>query len=164
MLINSFAKKASDILETITAVPLIIMGGAMVVIVFTGTISRYVFNNPFLWTEEASRYLMIWIALVGASIALKRKEHVTMQIVVSKFSPNIQRIIRLIVMLFILYFLYVLTERGYIMAIKSQRQASPALNISMFWPLISVPVCGLLTSIQAILQIIIDITEIGDKQ
>jgi len=160
---NIWAKKASNILEKITAVPLMIVGGAMVLVVLVGTISRYAFNSPLLWTEEAARYLMIWMALVGASITLKRREHVGIEIVINKFKPKIRVIIKLIRDLFILYFLYILINEGIIMAIEAKDQLSPALRISMFWPLLSVPVMGIFTGLQLILQMVIDVTEKGDK-
>jgi len=160
---NEWARKASNILEKITAVPLIIIGGLMVLVVLVGTISRYVFNNPLLWTEEAARYLMIWMALVGASITLKRREHVGIEFLISKFRPVIRLIIKLITDVFILYFLYILTKEGYIMALEAKGQLSPALRISMFWPLLSVPVMGIFTAVQLILQMIIDVAEKGDK-
>lgn len=160
---NEWARKASNILEKITAVPLIIIGGLMVLVVLVGTISRYVFNNPLLWTEEAARYLMIWMALVGASITLKRREHVGIEFLISKFRPVIRLIIKLITDVFILYFLYILTKEGYIMALEAKGQLSPALRISMFWPLLSVPVMGIFTAVQLVLQMVIDVAEKGDK-
>jgi TRAP-type C4-dicarboxylate transport system permease small subunit len=50
------------------------------------------------------------------------------------------------------------------MAAGARNQLSPALRISMYWPLLSVPAMGLFTSIQLILQMIIDITELGDHK
>jgi len=108
--------------------------------------------------------LMIWMALVGASITLKRREHVGIEIVVNKFKPKIRKIIRVVINLFILYFLYILIIHGYDMAAGARSQLSPALRISMYWPLLSVPAMGVFTSIQLILQMIIDITELGDHK
>lgn len=140
-----------------------IVGGAMVLVVLIGTISRYVFNSPLLWTEEAARYLMIWMALVGASITLKRREHVGIEIVINKFRPEIRVIIKLIRDFLILYFLYILIKQGSIMALEAKDQLSPALRISMFWPLLSVPAMGVFTGLQLILQMVIDVTEKGDR-
>jgi len=162
--INKWARKISNIVEKITAIPLMVIGGAMVLVVLVGTLWRYAFNDPLLWTEEAARYLMIWMALVGASITLKRREHVGIEIVVNKFKPKIRKIIRVVINLFILYFLYILIIHGYKMAAGARSQLSPALRISMYWPLLSVPAMGVFTSIQLILQMIIDITELGDHK
>lgn len=156
--LHNNAKMIAHILERITAYPLIIIGGIMVVVVLVGTFWRYVLNDPFLWTEELARYLMIWMALIAASISLKEREHVGIKLVINKFPPVPKKIIRLITQLFILLFLYYLTKEGFAAARRATTQSSPALGISMFWPLLSVPIAGLLTGIQQILQMIIDLT------
>ncbi len=156
--INNGAVWLADMLEKIVAVPLIIIGFLMVVVVLIGTFWRYVLRNPFLWTEELARYLMIWMALIAASISLKRREHVGLKLVINRVPQPAKKIIVMITQLFILLFLYYLTREGFSMVERALRQRSPALNISMFWPLLSVPVAGLLTGIQLILQMIIDLT------
>ncbi len=158
--LNNMAKKASNVLEKVTAVPLIIMTGLMVIIVLMGTFFRYVLNDPLLWTEEAARYLMVWMALIAASISLKRREHIGIDMVINRLKPGLKKVIVLIVKLLIAYFLYILTREGITMALKARSQISPALKISMFWPLLSVPLAGITTLIQLILQIIIDLTEV----
>ena len=157
--INKKAKKAADILEKITAVPLIIVGGAMFFIVILGTFYRYVLNSSLLWAETAARYLMIWMALVAASISLKRREHIGVEFLVNKLKPSIKKVVKLITNLFILYFLYVLLKEGWMLAVSSKTQTSFALNMSMFWPLLSVPVSAFFTILQLLIQIVIDITE-----
>ena len=157
--INKKAKKAADILEKITAFPLIIVGGAMFFIVILGTFYRYVLNSSLLWAETAARYLMIWMALVAASISLKRREHIGVEFLVNKLKPSIKKVVKLITNLFILYFLYVLLKEGWILAVNSKSQTSFALNMSMFWPLLSVPVAAFFTILQLLIQIIIDLTE-----
>jgi len=159
--LNKFARKTSDIIEKITAGPLIIIGGLMVIIVLTGTFFRYVLNNPLLWTEEAARYLMIWMALIAASISLKRREHVGIKILVNRLNPKVKKIVVLITKLFMAYFLYILIKEGFQMVLGARTQISPALRIPMSWPLLSVPLAGFFTLLQLILQIIIDITEEG---
>lgn len=35
-------------------------------------VARYVFDNPYGWTEELARYFMVWTGLLGATCAFKR--------------------------------------------------------------------------------------------
>ncbi len=161
--INSLARKIADILEKLTAVPLVIMGGAMVVVVLAGTFWRYVLNDPLLWTEEAARYLMIWVVLIGASITMRHREHVRINAIVNLFPEKVRIVLRLITNLFVVYFLYILTVYGWEMAQRSQVQTSPALGISMFWPIMAVPLTGIFCLIQLVLQMVIDISG-GEEQ
>lgn len=45
---------------------------ALVAVVLLQVLARYVLFQPPVWTEELSRYLMIWAGLLGATLAFKR--------------------------------------------------------------------------------------------
>src|SRR5271154_3763795 len=55
------------------------VGAALVLaetcILFAGVVSRYVFNSPLLWTDELATFLFLWLAMVGAVVALRRDGH-----------------------------------------------------------------------------------------
>lgn len=118
--------RGRDILERITAIPLMFAGGLMVVVVLVGTFWRYVLNDPILWTEEAARYLMIWMALIAASISMKRHEHLGVEILINRLPVKARKAMQLVTSLFVAYFLYVLTVQGTIMVWDARAQISPA--------------------------------------
>ena len=151
--------KAADIVENVVTLPLMFMGALMVLVVLVGTFWRYILNDPILWTEEVSRYLMIWLGLLGASVSLKRREHVSFLAVINLFPVPVRKVILLITKIFIGYFFYILTKEGWILAVNAGAQLSPALKISMFWPLLSVPLSGGFMLIQLVLQILIDLSD-----
>jgi TRAP-type C4-dicarboxylate transport system permease small subunit len=156
--LNSLAVSASNVLEKVTAIPLIIIGGLMFGVVLVGTFWRYVLNDPILWTEEAARYLMIWMALIAASISMKRREHVSMNLLINPLPAVIKRIVGTLTSLAVAFFLLVLTREGITMVLSARSQISPALGISMFWPLLSVPLSGILMLAQLFLVLVIDWT------
>lgn len=156
--IHTKAKAAADILEAITKYPLMFIGGLMIIIVLIGTFFRQVLHNPLLWTDELARYLMIWMALVASSIALKQREHVGIKIIIQRMPRRLRKVIVFVTKLFMAYFLYILTVEGVAAALRARSQVSPALRITMFWPLLSVPLAGFFTLLQLILQMIIDLT------
>jgi TRAP-type C4-dicarboxylate transport system permease small subunit len=45
---------------------------AMAAIVNLQVAARYLFNKPFIWPEEVSRLILIWIAFVGAAALIRR--------------------------------------------------------------------------------------------
>ncbi len=156
--INAVAISISKVLEKMLAVPLVIIGGLMLGVVLIGTFWRYVLNDPILWTEEAARYLMIWMALIAASISMARREHVSMNLLVHRFPKSIRRVVETMTSMAVGYFLYVLTREGILMVVSARSQISPALGISMFWPLLSVPLSGAFTLVQLVLVLVIDWT------
>ena len=63
---------ASDAVDTIVLRCATIALVALVAVVLLQVASRYVFFQPPIWTEEVSRYLMIWAGLLGATLSFKR--------------------------------------------------------------------------------------------
>ncbi len=135
----------------------VLLGGGMVIIVISGVIARYAMRNPFAWTEEASRFLMIWMVLIGMSVVTRNRENLCVEFLVIKFPLLLQRFVKLVNDLLILYFLYILTVEGIDMAVNARTQLVPSLGITMFYPLLCIPVGGLLTMTQLGLQMLIDL-------
>jgi TRAP-type C4-dicarboxylate transport system permease small subunit len=48
---------------------------SLTLVVFLQVVSRYVFHNPFIWSEEVARFLFFWVVLMGSSISVKNNKH-----------------------------------------------------------------------------------------
>ena len=73
---------------------LILLLATMAVLVIANVISRYVFLHSFTWVEEASRYLMIWAAFLGAGLALRVGGHIAVDSLPSALPPRGARWLR----------------------------------------------------------------------
>jgi tripartite ATP-independent transporter DctM subunit len=51
---------------------------AEIAILFSGVVSRYVFDRPLVWSDELASTLFLWLAMFGAVIAFRRDEHMRM--------------------------------------------------------------------------------------
>jgi tripartite ATP-independent transporter DctM subunit len=60
-------------------VPLEIIAAALiagiVLLLFGGVVSRYVFSAPLDWIDETVSMAFIWVGMIGAAIAMHRSEH-----------------------------------------------------------------------------------------
>jgi len=138
-----------------------LMGGAMACIVIAGVIARYVLSTPLAWSEELSKFLMIWMVLIGMSIVTRHRENLGVTFLVEKFPVWLQRVIKLSADSLVLWFLFVLAVQGFEMAAKAKLQVAPSLGITMYYPLLSIPVGAVLTIIQLLLQMLIDLLNWG---
>ncbi len=50
---------------------LVAMLAMMAILVFGNVVLRYVFNSGIVFSEEVSRFLFMWINLIGALVVLK---------------------------------------------------------------------------------------------
>ena len=60
---------------------------AELVLLGAATTARYVFNSPFTWSDELATILFIWLAMLGAVVALRRGEHMRLTAFVRNLSP-----------------------------------------------------------------------------
>ena len=56
-------------------------------ILLSGVVARYVFNAPLTWSDELASILFLWLAMLGAVIALRRGEHMRLTTLVKLLPP-----------------------------------------------------------------------------
>jgi TRAP-type C4-dicarboxylate transport system permease small subunit len=64
---------------------------ADVILLFTGVVARYVFNDPLNWSDELAAALFLWLGMLGAVAALRRREHMRLAAFLRKRSPGTRR-------------------------------------------------------------------------
>jgi TRAP-type transport system small permease protein len=123
----------------------------MSILIFWQVIARYIIGSSLAWSEELSRFLMIWIVLLGAALALKKGRMIVVEIFSeSKYKLIVNNVSNLVS----LFFYIVLLIYGWQLALTISVQTAPGLNISMFWAYLSLPIGGLLMIINTISVII----------
>jgi len=113
---------------------------AITAVVFLQVISRYVFNYPFDWPEEMARYLFVWVALLGAALALRRGAHFSIDALVKRFPASWRLIVPLLIHTTLGIFTLVVSVKGFQLALRVREQLSPGMEISMAYAYLSVPV------------------------
>jgi TRAP-type C4-dicarboxylate transport system permease small subunit len=66
----------------------------MVVLVFGNVVLRYVFNSGIVFSEEVSRFVFMWLTLIGALVVMKDNAHLGMSSVVDRLGATGRRICR----------------------------------------------------------------------
>lgn len=152
--------KRSNIIEMIIA----LQAAVLSVIVLLQVVFRYVFNSPLAWTEEASRFLLIWIVLLGSAIGIKRKSHFSVDIFFKKLSEKLKQRLKfsLDIFLFILIF-DVMIVNGVYLTNLTFRQISPALNIRVAYVYSAVLAGGVLSCCYILEDILLYLKEAIEK-
>jgi TRAP-type C4-dicarboxylate transport system permease small subunit len=53
---------------------------------------RFVFNAPLTWTEEVGRYLFVWSVYLGSAVAVAKKAHIRVTILIDLGGPKLEKI------------------------------------------------------------------------
>jgi TRAP-type C4-dicarboxylate transport system permease small subunit len=148
----SVSQKSWDGLLKLVNFLIVLLLAVMTLVVTLSVFSRYVLNNAISWGEEFSRYAMIWFAMFGAMVALKDNSHVGVSVIVDLFPEKIRRGILQFGRLFVLIFLGVVFYFSIIHLIGIEGQFSPAMEIPMLVPYMSITVGAFLMFLVALRQ------------
>lgn len=154
--------QAGDYLAKVAAAFSTLSLSAMLLIVLVGVFFRYCLNNPLLWSEELSRYMMIWMAFFAISTACRTNENIALLSVRALFPKQMQVIVKYFNRFWILGFLVVLTVYGYYGALRGMRQLSASLDVPLGIFFMIVPISAVLVIIQILFMTILEAS--GYKQ
>jgi len=87
-------KKFVGILIKVVENVLVVMLALMAVLVFGNVVLRYGFNSGIVFSEEVSRFLMMWLTLIGALIVMREQGHLGVTSFAEKFGERGQRVCR----------------------------------------------------------------------
>jgi TRAP-type C4-dicarboxylate transport system permease small subunit len=151
-------KKTSDFLNKFIANLCLIFMVGMTFVVLLGVFFRYVLMSPLSWTEELSRYMMIWAASLAVSIGVKEKGHVGLTVLLDRVNTKISKfILDTIIFLTTFTFLIIMIYYSIKMVIDAKWQISQGLGITMILPTLAIPVSMSVALIQLIFVYILNI-------
>ncbi|NLN15819.1 MAG: TRAP transporter small permease [Firmicutes bacterium] len=78
-------------------------------------ILRFVFQRPFMWTEEAARFLYVWLTFLGAAVIMRDNEHITIDFLVKRLPRKVQLALSLCIRLAIVVYCVVVFMGSLIM-------------------------------------------------
>jgi TRAP-type C4-dicarboxylate transport system permease small subunit len=101
---------------------------------------RYFTSGSLDWSEELARYLFVWIAFLTGAVAVRRRAHIVVDLLVARLPSPVQRGLAFGTVVVTLAFLAFLTVYGVSLVRIVWTQTSPGLGISRGYVFLSVPV------------------------
>ena len=144
-------KKTLQYLQTLEKWIIVIAFAIMVLACFIQVVNRNVFRIPVSGFEEAAKYSMVYMVLLGTELGLRDGTQISIQGVVDKLPEEARKIIRVIARLIVIIFAAVMTKSGWAMVMKQAKigQTSPGLGIPMYIPYFALVLgFGLITIVQ----------------
>jgi TRAP-type C4-dicarboxylate transport system permease small subunit len=129
------------------------LSGAMTATVLLGVCFRYVLKAPLPWGEELGRYLMIWGASLGASVAFREGSHVGVTMIMDRFHGKTGITLTKLAQFIVILFMAIVMIEGFVLVLKLKGQTSTAMEIPMAWAYLAIPVGCLLILLEALIMI-----------
>ncbi|MCK9259244.1 MAG: TRAP transporter small permease [Azoarcus sp.] len=129
---------------------------AMVLVVWLGVGGRYLTHDGISWTEELSRYLMIWAALLAVSCGAWWREHVGLDLIPSHLPETARRFLKLATDGLTVCFFIFMCIYGIDMTLEGRTQFSTLFGMTMEVPFAAVPVSSALAAFQFGVRLLTD--------
>jgi TRAP-type C4-dicarboxylate transport system permease small subunit len=146
----AFCERINDRLLALCKWLIIAIVGVLAVILISAVFYRYALNNAIAWSEEGSKYLMVWLTFLGAPIALRHAAHINIDLLIKLFPPRGRQAFYLGINLVIIVTMGILLLKGWEFAELGARQVASSFNFSMVWMYVAVPIGSALTCLVAI--------------
>jgi TRAP-type C4-dicarboxylate transport system permease small subunit len=115
---------------------------------------RYVLELPLPWTEELSRYLFVWAALIGAAVSVGRNDQFVIPILFDHLPALLQRMLDLVIQVLGLGFAAIMVWYGFEMAGRLMMAASPVLPIPQGSVYLVIPIAGLYMAVHLLWRLV----------
>ncbi|MCJ2377655.1 TRAP transporter small permease [Vibrio sp. ZSDZ34] len=117
----------------------------LTILVTYQVVTRYVFDSPSAVSEVLSRYMFVWLVLIGGAYVFGLREHMAISYVRDKFPPKIGIIVDMLTEWAIAIFAYiVMWQGGYKASVRQMWQQDSALEIPMGVIYSALPIAGAL--------------------
>ncbi|HJV25181.1 MAG TPA: TRAP transporter large permease subunit [Aromatoleum sp.] len=127
---------------------------AEIIVLLTGVTSRYLFHTPIIWTDELASILFLWLAMLGAVVALRRGEHMRMTALVGMVPPKVRTFLETLAIAAPVIFLLLLIHPAVEFAQEEAFVTTPALELSNSWRAAALPVGSVLMLAMAGLRLL----------
>jgi len=81
-----------------------IMLAIALIVVFMEMIARGAFQTSFMWSGELSRYALIWMTYLGASMLVQSNQHIRVEFFLNRLSPSARCAVEVLIVLLCLVF------------------------------------------------------------
>jgi TRAP-type C4-dicarboxylate transport system permease small subunit len=126
---------------------------ALLTVVMLGVITRAL-GDPLIWTDEISRFLMVWVAVAGWLLATRRRAHIRIRFFHDMLPKRAWRAAEIAIQCGILVLGLLLAWYGVDIAMRNRDMEALSLPISLAWMYVPIVIAGLATAAQAIGEII----------
>jgi TRAP-type C4-dicarboxylate transport system permease small subunit len=145
------------VLDRSLEVLVMVVVAVLVLDVLWQVFTRLVLHDPSTVTEELATFMLIWVALLGAAVALGRGAHLGIDYFVGKLPVRAKVFTEVIVFLCVAAFSFLVMVVGGIDLVASMLelgQESPALRVKMGYVYLGVPISGFFLTLYGIMGLL----------
>ena len=111
-------------------------------------------GNPLIWTDELSRFLMVWLAVFGWILASRKRIHVRIRYFQDLLPARLHRAVELAIQIAVTLFGAFVFWYSFGLVAKNIDLEATSLPISMGWMYVPMVLAGLVTALQGAREVV----------
>lgn len=115
-------------------------------------VTRYFFSYSPIWSEELTRYLMVWLTMLGGAILVLYEDHLAFTFLGSMLQGRLALLRRILVLLIVTGATATAGWLSWGFALNMDVVRAPGSGVSMILPTLSIPVGFTLAAVLALLR------------
>ena len=123
-----------------------------ILIVLFQVFNRFWFNLPAPWTEEISRYIFVWLCILGITRGVRDNLHIKVDLVVGRFPEKVQTIIDFFINIVVIVLLSVVIISGFKLLPLTVNRKAATINISMYYLYVGIPASAIVMVIYLLIN------------
>lgn len=159
--------KAEAVIRKLLEAVVFLLFALMTVLVFSQVFTRFLTNNSLTWSEELSRFTLIWLIYMASILAYGEKVHIAVDALTVTLRGKLAKAVQLVNRVCVLAFVGFITAGAVEFIPTTALQQSPANGIVMAHVYFAIPVSmvfmGLIT-LKDIYGILSGFNEPGEKE
>ena len=160
-------RRVSDVLDRICGALIVVLLGAMVLVTAAQILARFLCSyftwiRPLSWSEELTRYMLIWSTFLGATCVYYHGGNIAITAVQGLLPEKSRNILKTLVHLVCLVLFVILTIYGIRYTQKLGKNAT-SLPVKMRWIFICVPVSTCVMAWHALVLMLENLTGPGHE-
>lgn len=164
MKVGYLYERVATIMKRMLEALVILSFAMMVILVFAQVITRYLTDNSLTWSEEISRFVMVWMVYLASVLTYNAQQHIVVDALTSQLQGLTKMIVLLVnklaVMVFVVFVIIGATQFLPTTAI----QKSPANSIVMANVYIVIPISLFCIGILNIRDIVVIVRSLFNKE
>ncbi len=112
------------------------------IVVFAQVVCRFILKSSLPWSEELSRYLLVWVSFLGGAYGVKTGAHLGVEAVTLMMPKKLRKVAEILMLVVGIVLCAVFMKLGIdIVQTQFKRiQYSPAMHIPMGYAYLAIPV------------------------
>jgi TRAP-type C4-dicarboxylate transport system permease small subunit len=148
--LSKFNAKLNTVIEWLIAILLFIA----ICFILAQVLFRYVLHSPLDWTEQTSRYLFVWMMMMGMPVMFYRKSAMAFDLILNSIHGIIRHILQLFIMLLVLAFSAYWGYHSMVLALKVIGRYSAGVEVPLTFMYLSMVISNAIVVLVMLEQII----------